>query len=245
LLFTLQAKFAACRLKLAQLQFIFGSGSGAHQVYQGPNEVTVSPSSQGSYTLSFKPPSIGIFRSTLILAIPATQEKNIYALEGEGVEPAALDRLVARCPARGVKQIRLNVPNHQDSPIEYQVYTDIGFAQGVDTIAVPAFGSEPYKLTLRPLLPGVYTGTVTFTNANGQYVWFTLEVNVTAATPQDTIHIVTDGVLRPPLSTSLLHMLLTFLVNLFTRNDPTNTLCLQLGVRRRSAYQFPIHWTKI
>lgn len=62
---------------------------------------------------------------------------------------------------------------------------------GRESVSVAPGSSELYKLHFVPLRSGVFTGTVTFSDAStGQYIWFTLECRASDASEIDTIEVI-------------------------------------------------------
>ena len=154
--------------------------------------------SEGSYPLAFAPPWMGTYAATLVLAIPATMESNTYALTGRGAEPAASDHVRLRCTARGSKAASVVVANTAPAAQEFRVFSDLPGICGPDKLLVAAASQTTYAFTYAPTLSGAFTGTLTFSSAAGQYVWFTIEATVAPAAKQDTISVSAPGA-RPCL----------------------------------------------
>jgi hypothetical protein len=155
--------------------------------------LTVPPHSQLDYPLRFLPPWIGEYKGELVLSISSSQETNTYQLHAEGLEPSATDHLQLECAARSSKSVRLNVPNQTDKPIEYTVFSDIPCLTGSPTITIPPNASGAYKLAVCPLLPGKFTGTVTFSSTAAQYVWYTVQLDVVDPPKQGRIAVTCAG----------------------------------------------------
>lgn len=83
---------------------------------------------------------------------------------------------------------------------------DLDFMVGVPSIKVPPGMASQYKITACPQRSGTYNGTITFTTADGQFVWYTLEVRASEPPEVGTIDVratvrtaaaVTVGVVNP------------------------------------------------
>jgi hypothetical protein len=178
---------------LTQAMHVQLTCEGGRQLFAGPAELTVPPHSQQDYPLRFLPPWIGEYKGELVLSIPASHETSTYQLHAEGLEPSATDHLQLKCAARSSKLVRLNVPNQTEKPIEYTVFSDIPCLTGPPTITVPPNGSGAYKLAVCPLLPGMFTGTLTFSNTAGQCVWYTVQLDVLDPPKQGRIAVTCAG----------------------------------------------------
>lgn len=119
-----------------------------------------------------------MFKASLVLTAQGGKEKWTYLLEGEATDPPAVDHISMSCGAGHRSSVRIDVPNHSDEDIVYQVFTDLPILQGDPMLTVPAGGSQAYHMTVWAMISGMYTGTVTFTNSNGNYEWFTLALEV-------------------------------------------------------------------
>ncbi|KXZ50888.1 hypothetical protein GPECTOR_14g137 [Gonium pectorale] len=146
-----------------------------HQ-WSGPREVVVPAGSTVQYPLQFKPVMPGDVKGQLELSISATGERNAYTLVGRAAEPTAEGQLVIECQARKAFTKQFNVPNIVGSSTEYKVLCDLDFMVGVPAVKVPPGMATQYKITACPQRSGTYHGIITFTTADGQYVWYTLEV---------------------------------------------------------------------
>lgn len=120
----------------------------------------------------------GVFKARLVLTAQGSMEKWTYLLEGEATDPPAVDHISKTCRSGQRSSISIDVPNHSDVDIVYQVFTDLPVVQGDSMLTVPAGGSQAYHMTVWAMISGMYTGTVTFTNSNGNYEWFTLALEV-------------------------------------------------------------------
>lgn len=147
-------------------------------IFTGPPELIVPAGVAGYYALSFTAPIPGVFKASLVLTAPATEEKWTYLLEGEAKDPPAVDHIAMSCQSGVKTAVSIDVPNHSEADIVYEVFTDLPVVQGNPTLAVPASSAKKYDMALWAMMSGTYTGTVTFTNSNGNYEWFTVALDV-------------------------------------------------------------------
>jgi hypothetical protein len=71
----------------------------------------------------------------------------------------------------------------------YDVESDLAFLSGDAQIMVPRMETSKYEITLSPALGGQYTGSVTFTAPNQQYLWYVITINVTRPPPEAEVPI--------------------------------------------------------
>ena len=168
-------------------------GEGSH-VFQGGKTVKIPKGSEGTYKLKYKPDWVTSLdnphSAQLTLSNATTGEDYVFDLKGTADEPLALDHVVIPCQARQRMIHKFRVKNSSSKPMVYSVESDLTAACGVSglpTLEVPARSSAEYELVLRPLLGGTYNGSVTFTAANGSYQWYTVEVDASPASPEQTL----------------------------------------------------------
>ena len=144
----------------------------------GPTELTVPASVAGYYPLTFHAPVPGVFKASLTLTATATKERWVYSLEGQVTDPPAVSHVTASCQAGDRNALTIEVPNHSPEDITYCVFTDLPVIHGESTLTVPAGGVNFYTMNVLAALSGTYTGTITFTNSNGNYEWFAVSLEV-------------------------------------------------------------------
>ncbi|KAG2493472.1 hypothetical protein HYH03_008289 [Edaphochlamys debaryana] len=169
--------------------------------WSGPRELAVPAGGTVMYPLTFKPLMPGDIKGTLELAITATGERNTYTLMGRASEPTAEGSIIIECQARKPAVKQFNVPNIIGTGTEYRILCDLDFMVGVPSIKVPPGMATQYKITACPQRSGTYNGTITFTTADGQYVWYTLEVR--ASEPPEVATIDVSAVVRTAVSVSV------------------------------------------
>jgi len=88
---------------------------------------------------------------------------------------------VRQCNAREAIDLTFRVPyfvSGASGALVCEVESDMPFVSGSDTIQVPAKGEAEYVLRMKPQLGGSYTGSVTFKAPGGEFLWYTMEVQV-------------------------------------------------------------------
>jgi hypothetical protein len=170
---------------------IRGEGS---RVFQGGKSVKIPKGSEGTYKLKYKPDWVTSLdkphSAQLTLSNATTGEDYIFDLKGTAEEPLAEDHVVIPCQARQRMIHKFKVKNSTSKAMVYSVESDLTAACGVSglpTVEVAARSSASYELVLRPLLGGTYNGSVTFTAADGSYQWYTVEVDASPASPEQTL----------------------------------------------------------
>ncbi|EWS70940.1 flagellar associated protein, putative (macronuclear) [Tetrahymena thermophila SB210] len=150
-------------------------------------EFLVRKKSQGSFPLTFKPKWICEAECKLILQNPLTNDLFEYNIKGFGEEPVAEDHFVIQCSARQTKIHDIVVKNpYTDKDVTYKVETDLLNAQGAPSLKIKAGQKGTYKLSVTPILSGQYTGSITFTEDDGTYLWYTV-VLLTASPAADKV----------------------------------------------------------
>lgn len=165
----------------------------AKKAFQGPPEVTVPLATPAVYPLVFTPPRIGTFKACLVFSVAATDEKWTYNLEAVGLEPPATEHMLVKCVAGSSKTLKLALSNPLDVLLEYTVFTDIPYVQGPACVELAPRGNAEYNMCMRPMVSGVTTGMVSFSNSTGQIQWYTFEVDVSEPPKIATINVQTRG----------------------------------------------------
>lgn len=157
----------------------------------GPKDVSVSPASTAGFPLQFKPTQPGEHKGTLTLTILATGERNVYALTGRATEPLAEGHIIIETQARKPASRSLAVPNVGSSsgPVDYMVLCDIDNVSGSPTVKAAPGQAASYKVTACPQQAGTFLGSISFKSADGQTIWFVLEVKATEPDPVGNIQV--------------------------------------------------------
>eukprot|EP00798_Chlamydomonas_sp_ICE-L_P015727 gene15727-21848_t len=146
--------------------------------WTGVKEVSVPAGATISYSLTFKPTTPGDQKGTLELCIPATGEKNIYALVGRVTEPLAEGNIVIQCKARTSVSRAIAVPNLIGAAVSYNVMCDLDFVSGPEKCKSASSQGTTYKMSVTPPFSGKYYGSISFVTDDGATVWYSLEANV-------------------------------------------------------------------
>ena len=78
---------------------------------------------------------------------------------------------------RSSKLHKVQVPNIAGTvPLSYNVFCDLECVVGTDTINCTSIRGESYSFNVSPQASGTFVGTMSFVAADGQYVWYSLEV---------------------------------------------------------------------
>jgi hypothetical protein len=172
----------------------------ARAAFHGPPEVVVPLAAPTTYPLVFTPPRMGTFKACLTLSVAATEEKWTYNLEAVGLDPPATEHILVQCVAGSSKTLKLALKNPLDTLLEYTVITDIPFCQGAASVEVPPHKNTEYDVCFRPMVSGMTTGMVSFSNTTGQVQWYTFDVDVSDPPKIATIDVQTRSALLPAAS---------------------------------------------
>lgn len=151
-------------------------------MFSGPANMTkdmhVKKKSTGLYAVSFVPQWISKAEAKLSFFNPLTNDSFEYELRGFGEEPVAEDHIVITCKAKQptAKEIEIKNP-YTDREVTYKVDTDLINATGPSQLVIKPGKKAKYVLTLTPVLSGQYTGSITFTESDEKYLWYTVLLN--------------------------------------------------------------------
>ncbi|MEW5311269.1 MAG: hypothetical protein WDW38_002999 [Sanguina aurantia] len=157
--------------------------------FTGAREISVPAGCTVNYPLQFRPVSTGVFKGVLELSIPSSGERNIYTLQGRAHEPVAEAHIIVECQARKPATKAIAVPNIVGSAADYSVLCDLDFVSGPGSVRVTMGVPATYKLTASPSRSGTYMGSITFTTADNQFVWYSIEVRVKEPPPVGMIEV--------------------------------------------------------
>lgn len=153
------------------------SSFSAAQYFSGSREITVRANSTASYPLTFAPAWICHVEGKLVLLNTNTSEKYSYDLVGVGEEPLAEDHIIIECKARTTVEKVLSIENYEKSEdARFTVESDLPNVSGDPVMLVRAGRKSDYLLKVSPQVGGVYRGSITFTQVNGRFQWFAVEV---------------------------------------------------------------------
>lgn len=169
--------------------------------FSGPAELRVPPRGTAAYPLRFRPAWVCTAEAKLTLANPATKEEFTYDLRGVGEEPLAEDHVAVPCRAREPATHAFRVRNDRDADVVYRVESDLPHVSGDSELLVPRGRTADYVLRLHPQLGGSYTGSITFRAPDGEFQWFTVELQVGSPEPEQVLDI--EAVVRKAVAVEI------------------------------------------
>ncbi|CAN0051080.1 unnamed protein product, partial [Heterosigma akashiwo] len=157
--------------------------------FSGPTSLAVPAGQTRAYPLKFSPTWICRETATLTIRNTATGDAFEYQLEGEGEEPLAEGHTAIACKAREKVKHVFEVRNYSPAAQTFEVESDMLNVQGPSRVAIGARAVAPYELEISPQSGGTYTGSLTFKAPSGEYMWYTMELTVSAPAEEDTIEL--------------------------------------------------------
>jgi hypothetical protein len=169
--------------------------------FRGPTSVKIPPKSTGHYPLEFCPDWVGESTGELVLTNTTTGDRYIFKLRGVGEEPLSEGHLVFDGQVRQPQPLAFRVFNvaSDGQPCELSVESDLLHVAGPPTASVGAVrgkndgerGESEYTLTVNPQISGVVQGSLTFSAADGRYLWYTIEVRAAPPAREALLPVVT------------------------------------------------------
>ena len=154
-------------------------------VFSGLREFTVKRKTQGAFLLHFHPQNpLEKYEGKLSITNTTTNDHYEYDLIGITTDPLAKGHLVIKCVAQSLEKRTIEVANpYKDRAVAYLVETDLINAAGVSRFVIEPGKTYKYQLNVTPLIGGVYTGSITFTEETEpqKYVWYTVSVETERA----------------------------------------------------------------
>jgi hypothetical protein len=158
---------------------------GGSKCFSGSNSFKVPANSTAAYPLSFKPAWLCEEEGTLTMKNAKAGNSFVFNLHGIGEAPLAEGNLQYKCKAR--EEMDEVIPFPQLGAQDWSVETDLPYVTGSPTFVS---GGEGYKINIKPQTGGTFNGQITFTNEkNGQYVWYTVDMFITAPAAEAQISI--------------------------------------------------------
>lgn len=210
------------------------------KMFTGSNDLVVPPRSTAHYTVTFKPNWICKVNASLELSNIRNSDSYTYQLVGVGEEPLAEDIIQIECQARATVEHTLKVKNYDLNDAEYTIESDIPHIHGDSKIRVHGKSTANYTLKVSPQLSGLYSGTVSFIDEKGKFVWFAVEIKVSSPAPEATLDI--KSFIRKAAAveinvTNPLDEVLEFAVDL-QAEGLFGDASMTLGPKETGAYQF-------
>lgn len=129
-------------------------------------EQVIKKKTNGAILVAFCPPWVCQAEAKLTLYNPLTNDLFEYDLKAVAEEPLSEGHINLACLARQTAKHNILLHNTTDKPITYNVDTDLIYAAGEPSITLPPNTSQPYTFIVTPMLSGLYTGSITFTDVD-------------------------------------------------------------------------------
>lgn len=155
--------------------------------FSGPRTLKVPTGETASFELCYAPRWIGDSEASLVLRNSSNGDEFRYALKGVAGAPLAEGHVVVACTAREPAVHTLRVQNFRAQETVFDVESDLPHSDGPSQITVAGGGAADYGVRIVPQLGGSYAGSLRFTAPDGQYLWFTIEVNAASPSACGTI----------------------------------------------------------
>jgi hypothetical protein len=110
-----------------------------------------------------------------------------FELKGFTDPPLAEDHIVHQCCARQRSEHTFALSNESARPLEYSVTSDLPGTSGPPAVTVAPKSEATYTMAICPPVGGTFTGSVTFTAADGRMQWYTCTLQVGSPDSEGTI----------------------------------------------------------
>jgi hypothetical protein len=152
-------------------------------------EMQVKRKTTNNFMLTFKPFWTCEIDEKLVLNNATTNEIYEYDLKGIGEEPLAEDHIILNCQARETTLHSFEIKNASEKVQNYRVETDLNNVTGAEAFKAKPKETVKYNLSITPILGGVYTGSITFYDDDGRFIWYTVEVRTESPKPEKTLEL--------------------------------------------------------
>ena len=115
-----------------------------------------------------------------------------YELIGIGEEPVAEDNLVIECQARKTVKREIEIKNTTEKTLLYRVETDLVYATGPTTLTIPPNKKAIYPISITPVLSGSFTGSISFTDEENRYLWYTVQLETESPKSEKTVTLISQ-----------------------------------------------------
>lgn len=150
---------------------------------------------RNDYALTFAPTWKVESKCLLTFKNPLTFDVFEYELIGHGEDPMSKGNIHLKCKVRekGTHVFKIENP-YDDETAVYEVTTDLpeGWIAGQKDIKVPIGKEAKYKLEVVPILGGIFTGSITFTDQKGRFQWWTITIEADSPKSEKVIDLVAD-----------------------------------------------------
>lgn len=155
----------------------------------------VKHNDRGDYLLTFAPSWKCESKALLTFKNPLTYDLFEYELIGHGEDPMSRGNIHLKCKVREKTSHTFKIENpYEDEPAIYDVTTDLpeGWIIGAKQFKVPISKEAKYKLEVMPILGGVFTGSITFTDQRGRYQWWTITIEADSPKSEKVVDMVAE-----------------------------------------------------
>jgi hypothetical protein len=161
--------------KEAKIKINFQNLKGDHS-FQCPNQLSIRPNGTSYLPVKFNPIWKGEFSAKILLNNPLSNEAFEYDIQGVGEDPLAENHIKLKLAVDEEKKVTLSVRNYGDRMATFKPKIEMHGCSGEKKVTIAGNSTEKYELLVRPTLGGIYAGCVTFTDEEGRYIWYTLEL---------------------------------------------------------------------
>lgn len=146
------------------------------EYFHFPRVLKVKANHTEQLELVYNPLWKGVSQSILKIQNPNTREEFHYAIKGTAEEPLSENHFKVKCNVGEDKKLTLTINNSDSYSKEYEVTFDAYGLKGPRNVRAEANSETSYKVDIKPVLGGIYAGSLTFTDQNKHYIWYTFEL---------------------------------------------------------------------
>ena len=155
----------------------------------------VKHNDRNDYQLTFAPSWRCEAKALLTFKNPLTFDLFEYELIGHGEDPMSKGNIHLKCKVREKTSHTFKIENpYEDEQAIYDVTTDLpeGWIIGPKQIKAMIGKEAKYKLEVMPILGGVFTGSITFTDQRGRYQWWTITIEADSPKSEKLIDLISE-----------------------------------------------------
>lgn len=151
-------------------------------LFKVPKTLLVPKERDGSLLVSFEPDWLCSAFSELTIRNPKTEEKFIFSLKGRSLEPLSENHIPLECKI-GEEKIQILelksfgvIDSKKSGPKLYKVEYDMKGVSGPSEVLLNPIKSTSFRIKISPKIGGIFGGKITFTDEQGQYFWYSMEL---------------------------------------------------------------------
>lgn len=176
--------------------------------FSGPrtDKFFVKRNDRGEYPLTFAPTWKLEAKALLIFRNPVTFDYFEYELIGHGEDPMSKGNVSMKCKVREKTTHIFRVTNpYEDEMATFDVTTDLPeeWVIGQKSFRCPPKKEVKYRLEVMPILGGIFTGSITFTDQKGRYQWWTITIEADSPKSEKTVDLISEVRKRVAFEVSL------------------------------------------